>query len=71
MIIVDDIMDKFKDHMLVSEAAEYLGVSKITLQRWDNSGKLKSFRHPLNNFRLYKKSDLDRLLKSVKKNKGR
>lgn len=30
-----------------------LSVSKATLRRWDNNGKLSSVRHPINNYRVY------------------
>lgn len=55
------------DYMTIKEAAEYLGVNPMTLRRWDSSGKLKSYRHPINNYRLYKKKDLEKILKGVKK----
>lgn len=52
--------------MSISEAAEYLGVCTKTLRDWDSAGKLKARRNPLNRYRLYKKTDLDRFVKSVK-----
>ena len=42
----------------LEETASILGVNKETLRRWDNSGKLKSIRNPMNNYRSYRKSDL-------------
>jgi len=30
-----------------------LSVSKATLRRWDNNGKLSPIRHPINNYRVY------------------
>nr|MBN1228856.1 helix-turn-helix domain-containing protein [Anaerolineae bacterium] len=53
---------KFNEYLTVSEAAKYLGVSSSTLRNWDKSGKLNSYRHPLNNYRLYQKRELDKLL---------
>ena len=35
-------------HYKPNEFAELLNVSVITLQRWDNNGKLKAFRSPTN-----------------------
>lgn len=35
-------------HYKPKEFAELLNVSVITLQRWDNNGKLKAFRTPTN-----------------------
>lgn len=53
--------------MTVSEAAALLGVSEMTLRRWDNSGKFKAKRHPVNDYRLYKRADLMRLKKTIER----
>ncbi len=42
----------------VAQVADMLGVSKETLRRWDNSGKLPSIRNPMNNYRFYSKEQL-------------
>jgi len=60
-------MTNLKDFITVKEAAIYLGVSSETLRRWDNAKKLKSYRHPINQYRLYKKSDLEVFLKKIKR----
>jgi excisionase family DNA binding protein len=56
---------KIGEYLTVAEAAEYLGVSPATLRNWDRSGKLKASRHPLNDYRLYRREDLDRLLVGI------
>ena len=56
-----------EDYMTIKEAAEFLKVTGQTLRNWDNLGKLKPYRHPINNYRLYKKADLIKILKSIKK----
>ena len=58
-------MQKLSDYMRVAEAAEYLGVSPNTLRNWVNAGKIAAVRHPVNAYRLFKKEDLDALLKKV------
>lgn len=45
----------------VSQMAEKLNVSVITLQRWDREGRLKAFRTPTNR-RYYTQEQLDNLL---------
>jgi len=60
-------VDKLKDYLRISEAAEYLGVSPNTLRNWENAGKLVAHRHPINGYRLFKKEDLDEVLKQVKR----
>jgi excisionase family DNA binding protein len=51
-----------KDYLTVKDAAAFLGVTPITLRRWDRNGKLKSTRHPINRYRLYKREQLEKLL---------
>jgi DNA (cytosine-5)-methyltransferase 1 len=64
-------MTSFREYLTVTQAAELLGVTVMTLHRWDAAGKLKAMRHPINNYRLYKKDDLEGLLKTVGKSKSR
>lgn len=58
-------MEKLSDYLRISEAAAYLGVSPNTLRNWVNAGKIAAIRHPVNDYRLFKKEDLDVLLKQV------
>jgi DNA (cytosine-5)-methyltransferase 1 len=51
-----------EEYLSISEAAEILNVTSETLRNWDRSGKLKPIRHPLNGYRLYKRSDLESLV---------
>jgi DNA (cytosine-5)-methyltransferase 1 len=60
-------MVNFKECLTVKDASHFLGVTIMTLHRWDAAGKLKALRHPINNYRLYKKSDLEKLLKGLNK----
>lgn len=56
---------KLRDYLLIREAAEYLGVSEATLRNWDREGKIPAYRNPINGYRLFKKSDLEALLRKV------
>ena len=56
---------KLNDYLRVSEAAEYLGVSPNTLRNWERAGKIVAHRHPVNSYRLFKREELDALLKQV------
>ena len=60
-------MTNFKGYLTVKQAAEFLGVTIMTMHRWDAKGKLKARRHPINRYRLYKKSDLENILKKASK----
>ncbi|WP_417377386.1 helix-turn-helix domain-containing protein [Gimesia maris] len=58
-------MDKLKDFLRISEAAEYLGVSPNTLRNWENADKIAAHRHPVNGYRLFRREELDALLNQV------
>lgn len=58
-------MNKLKDYLRVSEAADYLGVSPNTLRNWENAGKIVAHRHPVNGYRLFAQHELDALLQKV------
>jgi len=63
-------MKNLKDYLTIGEAAKLLGVSEMTLRRWDEAGKLKAYRNPANNYRLYRKSELNLFLKKISKKLG-
>lgn len=54
-----------KEYYSLSEAAELLGKSKETLRRWDRDGKLTAAREPISEYRVYKKEDINSLLKPL------
>ena len=58
-------MEKLSDYLRISEAAQHLGVSPNTLRNSVNAGKVAAIRHPVNDYRLFKRKDLDALLKKV------
>ena len=53
------------DFLTVAEAAEYLGVCPNTIRNWGKDDKIPEHRHPLNNYRLYKRADLDGVLRQI------
>lgn len=61
----DPLVDKLKDFLRISEAADYLGVSPNTLRNWENAGKIAAHRHPVNGYRLFKQKELDELLRPI------
>ena len=56
-------MPKLDEYLRISAAAEYLGVCSNTLRNWEEAGKIPVYRHPVNNYRLFRVNDLDQLLK--------
>lgn len=56
---------KLSDYVLIAEAADILGVAQNTLRKWADDGKVKTRRHPMNGYRLFRRNDLEALLKRV------
>lgn len=48
-----------KEKLSLNQVAILLDKSKETIRRWDNAGKLLAFREPVNNYRYYKRSQLN------------
>jgi MerR family copper efflux transcriptional regulator len=58
-------MHKIDEYLKIKDAAALLGVSPGTLRNWEKLGKLKAHRNPNNQYRLYKKIDLEKLLNEI------
>lgn len=54
-----------RKYLTVKDAATYLGVSALTLRNWDKRGKLVAYRHPINNYRVYRLDQLELFLRSI------
>jgi len=51
----------------VKEAARILDVAPNTVRAWGAAGKIPEYRHPANNYRLYRRSELEALLERLRK----
>ena len=51
----------------VKEAAEILDVAPNTIRAWGAAGKITEYRHPANNYRLYKRQELESLLARLRR----
>lgn len=60
-------MFEMKGFVRVKQAAAILGVSPNTIRAWGADGKIPEFRHPVNNYRLYKLADLKTILRELEK----
>ena len=56
-----------KGYARVKEAAALLGISPNTVRAWGAQGKITEYRHPANNYRLFKVDELERLIEQVEK----
>jgi MerR family transcriptional regulator, copper efflux regulator len=63
---MEETIMKIDDYLQINEAAAYLGISPSTLRNWEKQGKLSTHRNPINSYRLYKKKDLENLLKLIR-----
>lgn len=61
----EQLMMKKAGFVSVKEASEILDVAPNTVRAWGADGKITEYRHPANNYRLYKKAELEKLLKEV------
>jgi len=55
---VSDKMLERQGFITVKEAAKLLDVSPNTVRAWGESGRIPEYRHPVNNYRLYRRKDL-------------
>lgn len=64
-------MLRLDEFLTVKEAAAFLGVSPNTIRNWGREAKIPEHRHPINNYRLYRRDDLEGLLKLLQKPSNR
>ena len=57
-------------YITIKQASKILDVSPLTLRNWDNNGKLKAHRHPMNNYRVYKMEDLEKVIHEIEVGAG-
>ena len=57
-------------YLQVKDAAALLGVSPNTIRAWGAEGKVPEYRHPVNNYRLYKRTELERILADVEESRS-
>ena len=49
----------------IKEASEILGVTTLTLRNWDKKGKFRASRHPMNDYRVYSLSSLEKVIGDI------
>jgi len=54
-----------KGYLTIKEVANLLGVTPLTLRNWDQKGKLKALRNPINNYRIYKAEEIELFLRKI------
>ena len=56
-------------YLTIKQAATLLGVTPLTLRNWDRKGFLAAYRHPANNYRLYRYEDVEAILLELKQSR--
>ena len=59
-----------KKYLTIKEVARILGVTPLTLRNWDKKGKLKAYRNPINNYRVYKPEEIELFLRKIESRRG-
>ena len=58
-----------KQFLNVKQVAKILGVTALTIRNWDKKGKLQAYRNPINNYRVYKVEDIEKLLGDIEESR--
>jgi excisionase family DNA binding protein len=58
-------------YLTIKEAADILGVATLTLRNWDKKGTLSAYRNPVNNYRVYRKDQIELFLRRIENSKNR
>ncbi len=56
---------KINEYIYIAEAAELLGINPGTLGNWSRKKKIPVYYNPINNYRMYKKEELQKFLKQI------
>lgn len=51
--------------LTIKEASNLLEVTPLTLRNWDKNGKLSARRHPMSNYRIYLRGDIEKLISEI------
>ena len=63
-------MAKLNEFIKIKEAAKLIGVTPTTLRLWESKGKISSYRNPINNWRMYKREEIEQLLENIQPIRG-
>jgi len=63
-------MNQSKKYLTIKEVAKIIGVTPLTLRNWDKNGKLKAYRNPINNYRVYKREEIELFLRKIEARRG-
>jgi len=56
-------------YLTIKKAAKLLHVTPLTLRNWDKRGVFKPYRHPINNYRIYRLDQIEEFLRKLELSK--
>lgn len=56
-------------YLTIKQAARLLHVVPLTLRNWDKRNILKPYRHPVNNYRIYRLDQIESFLRKLELSK--
>jgi DNA (cytosine-5)-methyltransferase 1 len=59
------------NYLTIKQTAKLLHVTTLTLRNWDKAGKFKAYRHPINNYRVYKLDQVELFLRRLEATKAK
>lgn len=62
---IDTINHMAEQYLTIKEASKILGVTTLTLRNWDKSGILVAYRNPVNDYRIYKISQIEKMIEEI------
>ncbi len=60
-----------KKYLTIQQAAEILNVTPLTLRNWDKKGVLVAYRHPINNYRVYRHDQIELFVRKIENSKNK
>lgn len=58
-VTLQEVMQNSGEWLTVGPISKKIGVHVDTIRRWASAGRIKSVRHPINNYRLFLLSDIE------------
>ena len=58
------------EYLTIKEAAKILKISMPTLRNWDKRGVLAAYRHPVNNYRVYRDDQVEHFRRKLENSKN-
>ncbi len=58
-------------YITIKKAAKLLHVTPLTLRNWDRRGILKPYRHPVNNYRIYRLDQIETFLRRLETSRAK